>query len=119
MALITTNELLEILEEYGIDGSIRTYPNKQFDPDVNSVVLGAPLDTGLKVIPPYKVVDQFGATQFITSGKGMTGFVNSSLPFVVESGMQITINGISWTVIGISPISTSDGIVFYLLDIEN
>jgi hypothetical protein len=116
--MIEISEIQELLTEYGIDGTVRTYPSKSFDAPTNTTTLGAPVDYTIKMVPPYQVVDQFN-TEFITGGKGKTGFANDSLAFTVEQGLTLIIDGVTWLVTGVSPIRTGSGIVYYELEIES
>jgi len=116
---ITADKLLSLLERKGITATVRTYPDATFDPKTNKTTLGAIKPYSVKVIPPYRNQEGYKNAVLVTSGNGMTGLANKDLLFEVKAGLIIEINSKRWTVIGFTPISNKNGIVFYLLEIES
>lgn len=115
---ISAAEILEILDELGITASVEEYAASAFDPDTNTTALGVKTPHSIKVVPPYKNVEGFKPAEFITSGKGLTGFANSGVTFSVVAGLRIVIDSVLWIVTGVTPVRTNAGIVYYQLEVE-
>jgi len=116
---MTPESIYNLLVRKGIDATIRTYPDAEFNPDTNKTVLGNPIDYTVKIVPPYKYIkEEYRTTQLVTWGKGLTGIANYNLSFVVEVGLVIIINSKKWTVVSVTPIQDNTGILFYSLGIE-
>lgn len=115
---LTTTKLAAFLTRKGISATVQVHESASFDPATNLTTKGSATEYPVKVIPPYKNIEGYKATELITSGKGLTGFANKDLSFTVKAGLLIVVLGKTWTVIGITPISNSTGILFYLLEIE-
>jgi len=108
-----------LLVRLGRTATVRTYPLKTFDATTQITTLGTPTDYTLKVIPPYRNREGRNETEMITSGVGLTGIANKDLLFTVQAGIQIIVNGKTWTVTGFVPVSDKSGVLLYLLEIES
>lgn len=110
----------DIVQRKGIDATVRTYPAATFSPDTNKTILRNVREFSIKIVPPYNYIKEgYGVTTLITSGRGLTGFANYLLSFVVKVGIKLIINDKEWTVVSITPIQDNTGILYYILEIES
>jgi hypothetical protein len=118
--MIPIEDITNMLDELGVDATLKTNPTAVLDPDTNRTSAGSVINTAVKAVPPYRTKDQWGNTDLIASGEGLTGIANSGLgSVVVKPGMQIVIAGTTWTVTGVTPISDDEGVKYYQLEIKS
>lgn len=122
---MTGKSIYNILTRKGIDATMRTYPDAEFDPDTNKTTQGEATNYAVKIVPPYRYIkEEYKTTTLISWGKGLTGIANynpttrGSLSFTIKIGLIIIINNKTWTVISVTPIQDNTGILFYTLGIE-
>ena len=113
-----TTSVQKLLTHMGLDATIRTYPDKSFDSVTQITTLGDPVDYSHKVVPPYKNREGYSGQEMITAGVGLTGIANKDLEFTVAVGIEIIIDGKTWTVTGFTPIINHTGVLFYTLEID-
>ena len=114
--MITADKILTMLTKLGADATLISYPSASFDPDTNRTIPGVATNTAVKAVPPYKNRETFGK-DLITSGIGFTG-ISASEEVTPKVGMKITVHSRTWTITGVTPISSGDEIVYYQLEIE-
>lgn len=117
---MTPESVYNILVRKGVTATVRAFPDVNFTPATNTVHQGDVSEYSVKVVPPYKYVKEaYKQTTLITFGKGLTGVANHNLEFEVKTGLIIVINNREWTVVSVTPISDSSGIIMYTLGIES
>jgi hypothetical protein len=116
---MNAESVYNMLQRKGKSATIRIYNDESFNPGENKVNRGNYIDHPLKIVPPYRNREGYKKSELITSGKGLTGIANFNLEFTVKAGIIIVINSKIWTVISVSPVENSSGILFYSLEIES
>jgi hypothetical protein len=116
---MNAKSVYDMLQRKGIDATVRTYPNAEFNPSTNQTTSLEPVDHTIKIIPPYKNKEGYKPHELITSGKGLTGIASYNLQFTVKAGLKLIISSKEWTVISYTDIKNNTGILLYLLEIES
>ena len=116
---MNAESVYNLLVKLGISATVRTFPSRTFDATTQIATLGSPVDYTLKVIPPYRNREGRNETEMITSGIGLTGLANKDLLFTVKAGIQIIIDGKTWTVTGVTPVKDRTGTLLFLLEIDS
>ena len=116
---ITAAKVLNILTRKGADGVFETYASKTFDPDTGQVTYGDRATHTHKILPPYPPSQAFGQRdQMVTgdsfaSAEALTIVSASGLTFTPGNGMRLTFGGVTYTIVGVSPLYVQSTIVAY------
>lgn len=117
--MITVEKIKNLLDKFGISAVLKDYPAATFNPSLNTVTKGTMSTVNVKAVPPYQNREGYTKPSLVTSGTGLTGIANSDLgALVIRAGMIISINGVDWTIVGVTPIGTANGTVYFQLEIE-
>lgn len=114
--MITAIEIQEMLVKFGVVAILKSYPSAVFDQDTNRTTLGTMTQVSVRAVPPYQNREGYTKPDLISSGRGLSGISASAA--TPKVGMKLTINGEDWSIVGMTPVGTSAGIVYYQLEIE-
>lgn len=121
---MTPESIYNILVRKGLTATIRTYPSKSFDPDINKTTLGTAVDYSVKIVPPYRNREGFKPAVLVTAGRAISGIANynpntkGALAFTFVAGLILIIDSKIWTITGINKVEDNTGILYYGFEIE-
>jgi len=114
--MISATEVEEILEDIGVDATLKTYPAATFNPSTNKSTDGTATEVSVKAIPPYQNVQGYGRPDLIATGKGKSGISGLVTPKV---GDYLTFGSVVWRITGVTTVQTNLGTALHVLEIEN
>ena len=110
-------EVVALLDEFGRDVSFDVV-SKTYDPTSGETTYGSEPPVVAKTTPPWPYGTAFGKGTAAVEGKATIIVAGLDIAFVPKLGIQATIDGLKWRVVGLTPISSGADNAAYLMDVE-
>ena len=113
-------EVVAILEEFGRDATFIVRSKTYGDAEVTSgqTTYGSEPNVVAKCTPPWPYDLSFRDGDVVTQGHAKIYVAGQDLAFTPKTGMQVVIDGRTWTVLVVTPISSGEQNAAWAMEIE-